>query len=142
MNDTQKIPVRSTAKYAITAGVIYGVVVLVLVFPIIVFSFGTDDSFLEELAICIYALSMLPASLCALRYPKFAGFWLISTGILSAFAMTYQEIHNARSGRWGIYTILAILWWMCISSIPPLLGMFFIRHNVAKNNISSPIISG
>ena len=45
MDDTQKVKISSTAKYVRIAGIIYGIVILVFVFPMAVFTFGQNNAF-------------------------------------------------------------------------------------------------
>lgn len=77
---------KSISWLVVGLGVAVGIVYLLFVAPIFLFTIGKNDAWTEVLAMLLVMVSTLPASLVAIFSRKRAGIWLVFVSVLGAAA--------------------------------------------------------
>lgn len=108
----------------VITGVLVGILFIVFVAPVMLFSIGANDSRLEILAGAALLLSVLPASLFAAYSRFWAGVWLTLVGLLFSVAAAWNGYrvmisHGLHVG-WLEIVGNGFLGWVAIA-----LGLFF-----------------
>jgi hypothetical protein len=75
----------------VALGIALGIVFLVLVGPLTLFTLGKNDSWIEVLGVSALVLSVFPACIYATYNRLFAGIWLTGVGSYAAIALMWNN---------------------------------------------------
>lgn len=91
------------------------------------FTLGANDSTPETIVIILYGLTILPSSILAIWFKKYAAVWLIALFPMTAFGLIYQVVKEAAHDQTRELLIGSILTVLIIAVIPGLLGWLLLR---------------
>jgi hypothetical protein len=91
------------------------------------FTIGANDTEPEVIAILLYGLTVLPACLLAIRFPKSSGIWLILVSLVSGFGFVYQACSTRQPDESFGAFLKGLIGLLVIACIPGAIGGGLLR---------------
>lgn len=119
--------VAISKRAAISVGIAYGALVLVVVAPMYLFSIQQTQSVFMKIAGALYTLTLLPAAVSAIWSTRISGFWMIFVAVIGAIALCTQEVARYQPPD-GLLTLVAsLVWWIFVAMIPAFIGRTILK---------------
>jgi hypothetical protein len=114
-----------------TFNIAFGLI-LILVSPIVIFSYGANDPETERLCMSLFLCGTLPAALVSLKWKRLGGLFLIALGLLGTMGMIQGQMHSRLQNEPALNIAASYAWWVGIGAIPIVLGMLTFKRNSAN----------
>ena len=123
--------IKMQNKLLSTFNIAFGLL-LILVSPIVIFSYGANDPETERLCMSLFLCGMLPAAIVSLKWKRLGGFFLIVLGILGTIGMIEGQMHSRLQNEPALNIAASYVWWVGIGAIPIVLGILTVRKKSAN----------